>query len=271
MALATINPTVSGDPYDPVTLARYADYVAAGVHVPEFLERGVDADFCFDIPTTAAYRSRISAFELDRTGKSVSLQNDAIGRYLQINPGQNGLVGPTMDAREMTYAVLANYRPADPSTAIRALATTATATSAAGGEMLTISTVGHIQLQVRGYSGVIQTTQASLAARDFPVESSDQFLFIAVSARLTGGADETEHTLFIGAPEPIISTGSGVKTLGGRALAFGNAYRADAQFTSMSTRLGRALSGPGPRTVEQLTAMYRRARVIGARRGNNVF
>lgn len=265
MALARIMPTVSGAAGAQL---NYASLVASGVHVPEFIEQGMDADFVFDLPGDVSFRSRTSPFEISRVGKSVSLQDNSAGKYAQIGAATlSGLLTPTMDQREMTYAGLFNYRAPDPTSAFQVLAGSAAGSSVDGGEFLFLTTGRSVSLNVRGYSGNISVTLANLVAQGLVPESVATFLFIAVTSRRTGNGDETTHTLFVGAPTPLTAAQTNTKVIGARALAIGNAYNPTANYDAMPVRVGRFVSGAGPRTVSQLAGMYQRAKVIGARRG----
>lgn len=274
MAVTTIRPML-GNPAHPAV--PYESLIASGARFQEFIEPRMDADFCFDVPADAAFRSRISPFGINLTDKSFTLQDNAAGKYLQINAGGlNGLLTPTLDQREMTYAGLWNYRASEPETALQVLAGSATGSSAEGGEFLYINAEpsGGLRVNVRGYASQLQVTRAALLDQGFPPSSISTFVFISVTSQLTGSGDGTQHTMFIGAPQPLMDIRTGVKTLPPtpRMLAIGNAYHTlNENYDAMPIRVGRFLSGAGHRTISELNDMYVRAKVVGARRGLAVF
>lgn len=246
----------------------YHALVASGVHVPEFIEPGFDGDWSFDLPDSDSFRSRVNAAVLDTDGRTYSLQDNVAGKYLQLFTGApNGLPGPTVDAREMTYGGVFNWRESEDG-ATQALMQSTTEFSSDGGEIVQISQTNSVTLIVRGYASNISIQASALDGAGIDWSSNHTFVFVAVTSRITEG-DETEHTLFVGGPSPLIATGSGEKALAtdGRTLALGNAYRDDANFYAMPTRAGRFFSASRPSTVAELSAIYQRAKVVAARRG----
>jgi len=248
---------------------------------PEFLEKGMVCDFSFaswDLPADQSLVSQNVPVQLDTTGKTVSLQDNAAGKYLHIAAGgKNGLLTPVADAREWTYGGLFLLEPPAPTTAYHMFAGSASQTAAEGGEYLYATPGRGISLNVRGYaSNITAATLANLVAQGFSDTSTSIFLFVAVTSKLTGNASaptETQHTLFVGASAPLSSSGVGVKTLSTlqRKLSIGNVHYNAANFDDIPIRSGRAFACLGSKSVEELTAMYKRAKVIGARRGLNVF
>lgn len=265
MGLARVLPIVSGNIELPQL--NYAALIAAGAHVPEFIEPRMDGDFSFDLPANISYKSRVSPFEFDITGKTLTLQDNVAGKYLNVAAGQHGLIGPTADAREMTYAALYNYRvPVAETDTQVIMGSSSDATD--GGEQVQISSSGSIALNTRGI-GIIGISQAALIAQGLDLGITRQWLFVAATSKITAGTTAV-HTLFVGAPTPQVVSQTGVKIIASRRMSMGNVYRAESIFTGMVGRFGRFLSGPGSRSVEQLTAMYLRAKVVAARRGMEV-
>lgn len=266
MSISRVIGTVSANPQLPQL--DYHELVAAGVHVPEFIETGLDGDWSFDLPDPETFRSRTSLATLDTTGRSYSLQDNVAGKYLQLAPGSvNGIPGPTVDAHQMTYGGIFNWRESEGG-AIQVLMQTSSASAANGGEVVQIGTTNSVGLQVRGYTNNITITAEALDISGINWAGNNTFVFVAVTSRITTG-DETEHTLFVGGPEPVVVTGSGEKIVStiGSTIAIGNAYRDEPDFHAMPTRCGRFFSASRPSTVAELTAIYRRAQVIAARRG----
>ncbi len=248
---------------------------------PEFLEKGMVCDFSFaswDLPADQSLVSQNVPVQLDTAGKTMSLQDNSAGKYLHLAAGaRNGLLTPFADAREWTYGGLFMLEPPQPTTAYHIFAGTATSLSAEGGEFLFASPSRGIGVGVRGYSANINAASlAQLVAQGFSDTSTSTMVFAAVTSKLTGNVSaptETTHILFVGAPAPLIMSGTGIKTLSTaqKRLSIGNAHSAAANFDDIPIRCGRFFAGAGSRTVEELTAMYKRAKVIGARRGLNVF
>lgn len=237
---------------------------AAGVHVPEFIEGGVDGDFSFDLPDPDTFISRVGGARLDVNGKDYALADNVAGKYLVIASGSmNGLPGPTSDASEMTYAGLWNYRGADEG-AVKVWAGTA---DDQGGEFLGVNAGGDFVLTVRGYSSNITLTKEDLNNGGIYYQS-DRFVFVAATSRIHQSG-ETEHTLFVGASTPLVAVGTGTKVLSSNKLAVGNAYIS--QYDDVDVRCGRFLSASRSASTAELAAMYMRAKVIAERRGMTVF
>lgn len=265
---ATVRPIIDGTDRPGFD---FDSVIAAGGQIPEFIETGFDADFSFDIPGEGAFLSRISPFALDRTGKSVSLQNNSMGRYAQLGAGMNGLVGPTLDAREMCYAVCYNYRAPSPADSQQILVQSSTQNSTQGGEALVINSGGSLSLQVRGYASDVSLSSARLAEAGLNLAGTTPFIICVVSSRILEG-DVTEHTLMMGSQRGSISAvRTGTKALGGRNLAMGNAYNTNAGAGQMVGRFGRFMSGGrGRRTLTEMEGIYQRARVVAMRCGITV-
>lgn len=268
MSISRVLGTVSGNTALPQL--DYDELIAAGVHVPEFIERNLDCDFSFDLGDPVTFRSRINSAVLDTTGKGYVLEDNAAGKYLRIEEGGlNGLIGPTEDAREMTYAGLFNFREPDPD-AVHILAGSATELGDDGGEYLGIVDSGRIILNVRGEGIKPEAYYSELSDAGVGFSTND-FVFIAATSRITSGST-TEHTLFIGAGTPIVKTDTGTKELStsNRTIALGNAYNGSSGYDAMKTRCARFLTASRSSTVAELTAMYARAKIVAARRGITV-
>ena len=271
MTLSQIFPSISGDPALPQL--DYAALVAAGVHVPEFIETGLDVDFSFDLPAPTGLRSRISPFQIDTTGKSFSMMDNSAGRYLHISAaGLNGLLSTVQDSEDIFYAGLFLYRPADPAGAIQVLAGSAVNASPQGGEFVAINPAGAILMNVRGTSGPISVSQAALIGAGFDVSWLQHFIFFAKTCQGTG--ETATHTLHVGTPTGLLTaTRTGAKTVATtpRTMAVGNAYNAAENYDVMPVRCGRFMVGRGYRSAAEVLAMYQRAKVVAQRRGMTVF
>lgn len=269
MSISRVIGTISADPGLPQL--DYHDLVAQGVHIPEFIETGLDGDWSFDLPDPETFRSRINSEVLNTEGKDYSLRDNVAGKYLQIHSGGlNGLPGPTVDALEMTYAGLFNYREPVVGADVQVLMGSSRNIAANGGEYVGIVDDGRIILNVRGYSSNIEVSASELG--DAGIEYDNQhFLFIAATSRITSGSD-TEHTLFVGAPTPIVKSDTGTKILSTNehTIALGNAWNPSSGYDEMDIRCGRFFSASRPSTVAELNAIYQRAKVIAARRGMTV-
>ena len=262
MTLTRILPTVSSDESAPQL--DYHDLVARGIHVPEFIEQGMQGDFSFDLPGDASFRSRVTPLSLSTAGKDVSLISGP-PRHLRINSGAlNGLPGPTVDGREMTYAGVFRYQVTPDN--LRVLMGSATGTGAGGGEFAYINSSGNILLNVRGYANTVSLHYSALAGAGI---SQGDFIFVAVTSKLVSDTT-TEHVIFIGSQNPISATGVGVKNIStmSKTIAVGNAYNDfSAGYFASSVDVGRFLSGRGGRDVSELEAMYKRAKIVASRRG----
>lgn len=159
---------------------------------------------------------------------------------------------------------------------LQVLSGSATGSSAERGEFLYVNAEpsGGLRVSMRGYASQTAVSRGALLDQGFPPSSVSAFLFIAVTSQLTGSGDENQHTMFVGAPQPLMDVRTGVKSLppSPLMLAIGNAYHTlNENYDAMPIRVGPFLSGAGHRTIAELNDMYVRAKVVGARRGLAVF
>ncbi|MFS8174973.1 hypothetical protein [Vreelandella titanicae] len=273
MGLSKILPVISGQENSLPGL-DYQELIDKGIKVPEFIEQNVALDFSFDIGENS-FNARNTPYRLVTEGKSYGMLSNTAGKYLSINAGGlNGFPTSILDSKNMFYAGVFNYRNPSPETALQVLAATATGTGSEGGEFLFLQSPNRdIIVNVRGHTNWPRIFRSELVAQGLNEENALGFLFIAVSAEEQVNG-EVKHTLFVGAPTPLTSQATGPKTVStiGNTLSIGNAYiDTSAAYDEMIIRCARFTAGNAPKTIAEMNEMYRRAKIVAARRGVSVF